>query len=348
LTDLDEERLTPLQTLVRHPNFYWRGFPLVVTAVLSLGFIAWARGYAVNNTATAIVETQPQAEPTAAPVQPASVYTQPAEAQPQAAPPGANNKPSVVISNEPNKSRPASGTTATRVASRPAGNPAIPSPDRETAPMPIGPAPIPSGPSSIPNSGPGEELSSNAHSAASAHPTAAPGGSSGLADLPRPRVDAPAPAPEPVQALPPDTPATGGFSSGGAPVNPAGSPGRGYVRITQGRLPSSAPVRPNNAARNDEGRAAAAARGGQSDAAINNLTSAINNSEPNDLGFRYQQRASLFMERGEYNRAIDDFQSAISAYNDQINRGEQVKQAQAGIKSARAGMNLAVSAARRG
>ena len=117
------------------------------------------------------------------------------------------------------------------------------------------------------------------------------------------------------------------------------------MRITQGRIGSALPQRPGGRASADERAAADAARAGSTDRAIDGLTAAINSSS-SDAGFRFQQRASLFLQRGDYARAADDFQSAISAYNDQITRGEQVANARAGLRASRGGLNIALAGSR--
>jgi tetratricopeptide (TPR) repeat protein len=118
------------------------------------------------------------------------------------------------------------------------------------------------------------------------------------------------------------------------------------VRITQGQVGrSSAPARSSARGNNDESGAASASRSGQPDQAINRLTAAINAS-PQDAGFRYQQRATLYLERGDSARAASDFQAAIAAFNAQIERGDQVASARAGIRSARSGLNIALATAR--
>jgi len=128
------------------------------------------------------------------------------------------------------------------------------------------------------------------------------------------------------------------------PLNPGGSPSEGRIRITQGSLGgrSVPPPRTGTLAQGNERAAAAAAANGNQDRAINNLTNAIN-STGNDQGFLLQQRAMAFMDRGDYARAVEDFQAAIGAYQEQINSGNNVASAQAGIRSARSGLNLALS-----
>ena len=49
------------------------------------------------------------------------------------------------------------------------------------------------------------------------------------------------------------------------------------------------------------------------------------------------------MEQGDYGRAADDFRSAISAYNDQIDRGDNPDMARDGIATCRSGLRIAIS-----
>jgi hypothetical protein len=86
------------------------------------------------------------------------------------------------------------------------------------------------------------------------------------------------------------------------------------------------------------------ARSGHTDRAINHISQLL--SEGGDTGYRYQQRASMFLDRGDYSRAADDYQAAIAAYNDQLRRGERVSQAHNGIEAARNGLRVALAALR--
>lgn len=129
-------------------------------------------------------------------------------------------------------------------------------------------------------------------------------------------------------------------------LNPAGSPNRGYVRVTEGRVGNGViPSQPSAVARENERAANDAARNGQNDQAISQLSQAIR-ADSDNAGFRYQQRATLFLNRGDYSRAADDFQSAISAYQNQISSGDDVAQARRGLSSARSGLNLALAGKR--
>lgn len=118
------------------------------------------------------------------------------------------------------------------------------------------------------------------------------------------------------------------------------------MRITQGRVGTSAlPQRPASQGNNEERNAANASRSGQNEQAIERLSASIN-ANASDAGYRYQQRAMLFLNRGDYSRAADDFQAAMNAYRAQIDRGEQVVAARAGYNSARSGLNLALAGGR--
>lgn len=303
--------------LLRGSSFFARTLPLVAVGALSLGFLSWARSQAVSRdearAASGTVVVAPDttsvvvATPTPAP---ASTPVAGAVATPSG----------VAISNAPATPTPA-------IAVAPAAPPVAnrnPAPITASAPraatrvvgvtrprsspnfplVPIPPAPVPPAPSSN-------------------------GGSSGgNIILPPPRVDIPSPAAPPIQV--------------GSALSPGGSPRQNTIRITQGTIVRSVapPPRTGTLARSDERAAAEAARAGQSDLAINNLTGAIN-ATGGDAGYLYQQRAQTFLQRGDNARAVADFQSAISSYNDQIAHGVDVAAAQAGLRAARSGLAVA-------
>jgi hypothetical protein len=120
-------------------------------------------------------------------------------------------------------------------------------------------------------------------------------------------------------------------------LNPAGSGTRGYIRITGNR--PAAPARPEAGSRAAEAAARDAAAAGRTGSAISSASSAIEGGR--DTGWRYQQRALLFLEQGDNARAADDFRTAIAAYRDQINRGVNVDQARIGIDACQNGLRLA-------
>ena len=335
--------------LRRRPSYFGRSLPLAGATVLSLGFLVWARSFAIARSISSealppVVATGPLATDPI-PTDPALAPNPNAPGAPPQLPPVGTNTPQnggFPISNRPlvpatapvtapaappasvtPASAPPAGTGNQGTAARPNSNANAaqrpnPAPSTPDFPRSIAPAPIPA--------------------------PARPQGSSGTGNnggglgLPAPVISAPAPASPPVAVLPP---------GGASPLNPAGAGGRGYVRITQGRVTTSTlPQRPAAQAGADERSAARATGPGQSERAIERLSAAIN-TDPSDAAFRLQQRGQLFLDRGDYARAADDFQSAISAYNEQIARGEQVASARAGVRTARSGLNLALAGNRR-
>ena len=358
------------QQVAARPSFYARTLPVVAVALLSLGFLSWARGLAVsrvvapapNELAQATLPISPDASnapnapaqnitapdgPTAPDVaanpnaaSPNSdaggfpISNAPATVQAPGAPNAANGAPgaatpgnaaasNAAASNDASSTtarasnRAANGGDASRLPRRvlPPARPVPRFPSVTLAPAPIPPASIRS---TIPNVGEPQN-----------------GGGNNIV-LPRPSVDFPsAPAPR-QRVLPPS-------DSG---LNPAGSPGRGYVRITEGRVGNGViPSQPGNVARQSENNAGEAARNGQTDQAISQLSQSLRDDNES-AGFRFQQRATLFLQRGDYTRASDDFQSAISAYQSQISSGQDVAQAKRGLSSARSGLTLALAGKR--
>jgi tetratricopeptide (TPR) repeat protein len=128
-------------------------------------------------------------------------------------------------------------------------------------------------------------------------------------------------------------------------MNPGGTGPRGYIQLRNPRPGSAAPSRAGNQAGDAERSAANEGRAGRNEQAIERITSAI--EADGDTGWRYQQRALLFLERGDNQRAADDFQTALNAYRDQIRRGERVAEARAGIRACESGRQLALSNLRR-
>lgn len=351
------------QQVVSRPSFYARTLPLVGVALLSLGFLSWARGRAVSTVVTPPPTELASADMTTLPDAPATVpgTTLPvpnAPAQGNAA--GPNSVPATdaagfPISNAPvvfqappatganaatatgnsnrapaqnNNNLPSTPSTTARANNR-GPNSSSPRPNRVLRParpapnfpsVSLAPAPIP--PASVRNSIPRAGANQNS------------GGSSII--LPSPSIEMPSAPVQRQRVLPP--------TDNG--LNPAGSPNRGYVRVTEGRVGNGViPSQPSAVARDNERQANDAARNGQSDQAISQLSQAIR-ADSDNAGFRYQQRATLFLQRGDYNRATDDFQSAISAYQSQISSGDDVAQARRGLSSARSGLTLALAGKR--
>ncbi len=351
--DLDMPGATnvPLwQQVAARPSFFARTLPVVAVALLSLGFLSWARGRAVSK----IVAPDPTALAQAAAPTTQEVSTST----------GTTNSGAVAPANNA-----ANGNAPTTDA---AGFPISNVPATFTAP----PAPNSSGGAPNPATG-----GNNAPSTTARASNRANNNGNGRAPRrnfpsPRPVPSFPsvslAPAPIPPASVRNQLPSAGGQNGGGniilpspsiempsAPVqrqrvlpptdnglNPAGAPGRGYVRVTEGRVGSGVmPSQPSNVARENENNANAAARNGQTDQAISQMSQAIR-ADSDNAGFRYQQRAMLFLQRGDYNRASDDFQSAISAYQSQISNGDNVAQAKSGLNSARSGLTLALAGKR--
>ena len=344
--DLPAAPRVPLwQQVAARPSFYARTLPVVAVAVLSLGFLSWARGRAVSRViapaSTELAQANlPDASQTSTSNAPALGATNGAT---NGAAPAGNDASGFPISNAPVtfQAPPASPNANAATASNNANSPTARANNRASGgggstprfprrvlppsrPVPnfpgvsLAPAPIPpvGARSTTPRAGSNQ------------------GGSNII--LPSPSVDlSSAPAPR-QRVLPP----------GDNGLNPAGSPGRGYVRITEGRVGNGViPQQPSSVARQNESSAGDAARNGQTDQAISQLSQAIR-ADSENAGFRYQQRATLFLQRGDYNRASEDFQAAISAYQNQINSGDDVAQARRGLSSARSGLNLALAGKR--
>lgn len=308
----DEPAVIPRWVRVlRGENSFWmQSVPLSVIALASLGLLLWARGVASSRIvppATPVEFPQPAMDNSSP--RPAADETATPRAETSAAP-TATPTPAFSISNDRNP--PSAAAPAA-----PAAAPASPRPARANTPsrqpaMPRGTQPLaPEEPSIPPFSGM------------------------------RPPHVASAPTPEPpVRAVPitPDN-AAGGSSAGGAPLNPAGSGTRSYVRITTTHTPATAPTRPEARSRAAEAAAAEAARAGRTGGAISSASASIEGGR--DTGWRYQQRALLFLEQGDNARAADDFRTAIAAYRDQINRGANTDQARTGIDACQNGLRLA-------
>lgn len=355
--DMPGAAKTPLwQQVAARPSFFARTLPVVAVALLSLGFLSWARGRAVSKVVapdpTALAQA---ASPTAQDVSMPSGTTNPGAVAP------ANNNA-------------ANGNAPTKDA---AGFPISNAPATFTAPN------AQNAPGGAPNTATGANTGAGNNAPSTTARASNRASNNGNARAPRRSFPSPrpvpsfpsvslAPAPIPPASARNQLPSAGGQNGGGniilpspsiempsAPIqrqrvlpptdnglNPAGAPGRGYVRVTEGRVGTGVmPSQPSNVARENENNANASARNGQTDQAISQLSQAIR-ADSDNAGFRYQQRAMLFLQRGDYNRASDDFQSAISAYQSQISRGDNVAQAKSGLNSARSGLTLALAGKR--
>ena len=151
----------------------------------------------------------------------------------------------------------------------------------------------------------------------------------------------PAPAPPSDQGAPYRSNNNGLSSGGGGPLGPATSSNRNAITLTPSRVLAAAPPRTANTRAEAESAAARAVTSRRPDTAIANSNQAIR-SGGGETGWNYQQRALAFLTRGDNQRAADDFQSAISAYNDQIARGDRVEEARIGVTACRSGLALAL------
>lgn len=322
--------LAPYVPAGRAFAFYLQSAPLMVTALVGLLFLVWARNTAaahLGSERSGPVVTMNDRESTPPPDDNAQPVAAPATGPipgPPVAPSGSQNPGSLVVANgaEPPKtssSTPVSGSGATgSAATTGRGSTAAPRNSPEL-PNPLLPAPVPA-------------------QRTTRSPGAAP-------SMPAPRVDLSPARPEaPVVAVPftnneqPSGPAT----TGGGPFNPNNSPNRGFIRIAPARpSPATAPPRSSGLARDAEHAAMSDARSGQTSKGIDRVNESMQIGGA--TGWSYQQRAGLNLERGDYARAADDFQTAIAAYNDQIRRGERVQEARQGIKSCETGLRLAKS-----
>ncbi len=314
-------RLPLWALLLRGPSFFGRTLPLIAVGALSLGFLSWARSQAVTH------EVDRVASAPAVVMEPSDVVVDPAQS---AAP--ASGVTAQTTTNTSNPGSPVLVTNAPPAAPVAGTAPVAAAPSARQAPR-VGPVTPPRGgaaPRPVPIARPrvvAPVFPRVSVAPAPVPPPAAPPSSSGgNIILPPPRIDIPQPAAPPIQV--------------GSALTPGGGPRRNTINITRSEIIRVPPPRTGSVARSQERDAAAATRTGQTDQAINNLTGAIN-ATGSDAGYLYQQRAMLLMQRGDSARASDDFQASINAYQDQLNRGENVAAAQAGLRAARSGLAVA-------
>jgi hypothetical protein len=296
--------------------------PLAVVALASVSFLLWAHNVAASRVLppTNTVITNPEDGQMLDAPPSSTVVDQPANAVPSAPgaqPPTVTNVPASSAPTGPNvpdtsapvgtppvaqtNIRNGRTTPSQRIASAPRQPPGVPRPQPTQSPF-IG--------------------------------IGRPGGTQIAPAVPTARIPTPASS----------TPARGttarpaGGSTGGSPLIASGTKSRGgYIRITGN--PPTAATRPEARSRDAETASREDAAAGHTSSAIAGATSAI--ASGRDTGWRYQQRALLFLERGDNARAIDDFRTAIAAYRDQINRNVNVDQARAGIDACQNGLRLA-------
>ena len=297
---------------IRGENSFWmQSAPLAVTALAGLGFLLLARNIAASRVPPAPVVLPAPENGDASQPQPAPEGQTAPVADTPVAPEGtvSNVRPRIAAPAAPA----APAQPAPRVATAAAPRPATPgSPRLAAAPRDVRTAPRDGG----------------------ARPPVPSAPARPFEGMAPPRTSAPAAPAERVFTAPP-TPS--GSSSGGAPLNPAGSGTRGYIRVTGPR--PAPPARPDARSTRAEEAAREAARAGRTGSAINSATASIEGGR--DAGWRFQQRALLFLEQGDNARAADDFRTAISVYRDQINRNINVEQARAGLDACQNGLRLA-------
>lgn len=332
------------RSALARPSAFSRGLPLAGVAGLGLLFLIWARGAAVSR--------YPQDSQLPSNVDSTSLNTGNVPPIPNSTAPFSGGSTSAVAPALSSPGAPSSGAPA-GVAGP---NDAYPVSNRPGAPA--GPAPSangqpPAGAASTNQNGGAQNTGGNRAGGSSS----GPGQQASAPQRPQPvfpgpgRMVAPAnpnalaparPLPAPAVSYPaaPVQRPGGLMSGGGGPLGPPTSSNRDVITLTPPRSPAMAPPRVN-AARNDA--EAAAVRAGSSrrpDAAITSSSQAIRNG--GETGWNYQQRALAFLTRGDNQRAADDFQLAISAYNDQIARGDRVDEARGGVSACRAGLALAL------
>lgn len=311
----EEVPATLLQKLMAQPSFYFRGAPLAATTLVSLVFLLWANNYAASRDASVN-----------APSSTTRAYGTRTDGN-EAVPSTSANPATTSTTTNPVPS--ASTTAGGGVPVNPSGStgsgtavaPTVHTEDRipsastattaSTSSAPVVTAPT-TGAGSTPAIG---QTQPTTNTGTGTSTTSAATGSAGTAPQGS------------------STVAGGGASSGGAPLNPGGSPNRDYVRVapTGGRAVPRADAR----AARDERTATSGGSG-----AIAAASRAIE-AGGGDTAVRYQQRAQLYLDSGDNVRAINDFQTAIAAYNDMIARGDRVALARTGIQASQRGMQIA-------
>lgn len=347
--DYPTKRAPILQSLSARPSFYFKAVPLVATTALGMLFMAWAQGVSQSKR---IAELQVVAPPSSVEVlvprigpapsgEPAAVQPTTVTNNPTPPPPGTPTGNDIfgrgqtgaapvarVVVSPPAPSR----NTARTGAASSGGTTTAPLPPSSTGPLipqPVTPSGAASGSSngSPPFAGlaPIRPRSDNAPAVRPVAPSGAP------------------PQVVPAPAAPVASGDGGGNSRGGGLFNPGSQP-RGVIRVDSMRPAGATASRPANVVRRAEASAAAAAAQGNTGRAINSMSDSIQRLP---TGYAYQRRAMAFLEQTDYSRAADDFQSAIAAYNDQINHNQDVDDARNGIRTCQSGLRMAINNIRR-
>lgn len=315
-----------LRVLRSQNSYYMQALPLMGVSVVAIGFLLWARGIAATRALPPASDMPPStviADPTGNPnANPGQAGGPGQTAGQPASPSGSSNEFTFPVSNgTPQPGAPGAPAAPTNGAAGPAAPRSAAAPRFPRVP---GAQPTPARPATAREEG--EEVFGD------------------LKPFPITRtVEEPVPTPFPVLPAGSSNEAPrSGRSSNGTPLSSDGAGPRGYVRVTGQRVPvASAPTRPENTVRATEDAAREDAAAGRTDRAIERTTSAIDSGRGGDTGWRYQQRALLNLERGNNNQAIDDFQTAIAAYRDQINRNIRPDEARSGIAACQSGLRLA-------
>ena len=337
---MDEPRAPLWRQIAARPTFYWSGLPLAGAALLGLLVMSWGRSSALSRQVVA---------PTTATSSTANEVPKDTNA-PANNPTNNAGVPDYSVNTPPGAVGGAGLNEAYQFGSAP-------------RPAPANNAPVaPNGQNAPANNTPNRaNNAANNQRSTNRAPSAPPRASNPRPSFPSPSAPLISPA-MPSQLPPVRTPATQSgsgaievtpsygqsnsnvASSGGAPFGASNSKSNNYITLTRPRSPAAAAPRPSNNANSAERAAANAGSSGRGNNAIDSINSALQNG--GDTGWRYQQRALLFLERGDNQRAADDFQTAIGAYRDQINRGERVSEAKAGIQACQSGLRLALANAR--
>lgn len=338
------------KSALARPSAFSRGLPLAGVAGLSLLFLIWARG--------ATLSRYPQDSQL-----PVNIDSTPLNTSEVPPVPGSD-----AGSFNGSTSAPGISGSSTLAPGAPPGvagpNDAYPVSNRPGAPSNAAPAPngAVAGAPAASGSAPSNAGNQNRNGQNMGGGRMAPAGvNQNVPSRPRPQPNFPSServlAPAPPSSLPPArqlpgpaapsapsaparSPYTGLSSSGGGPLGPSTSSNRNSITLTQPRSPSAAPPRASSARSDAEAAAVRAANTRRPDTVIASSSQAIRSG--GETGWNYQQRALGFLNRGDNQRAADDFQSAISAYNDQIARGEAVDAARGGVTACRAGLTLAL------
>ena len=325
-----------MQSLLRRPSFDFRGAPLVAAAGLSLIFLLWARDWADSRT----VAAEPGGQTT---------ILSPPPGMPQTPASGGIPTPPDAGTSLDNSPANASGTGVSPGGARPAVNGVTVTNANRTSP----------------NGANTNANRTNAGIGRGGTATAATNGGQRVAPsgqpVPRfPSVNT-APSSSSGGEIPPALPApsiplpassggqagnmAGGTarSSGGGLLGP-GSASSGNVITIRPRTPATASVRPSSRVSAIERAASADAARGHTDQAIERMRPTV--TQGGDTGYRYQQLGLLYLQKGDSNNAIQNFQMAIAAYRDRIRTGDRAEEARAGISACQNGIQLAQATAR--